>query len=137
MTKDERYGRGDGGRLMAVKIRRSGECGGGGRGLTSWVSSVEERRRRFLLGRRKRRRRQGSLDLMCLLLYVVANRYFLLELYIPLLLIMYFCICNTVLLDPMEPSKDVLEKEQTISDSAILSEIDRTMKRHGVNSRLI
>ncbi|CAL1391798.1 unnamed protein product [Linum trigynum] len=46
----------------------------------------------------------------------------------------------------MEPSKDVLEKERTVSDSAILSEIDRTMKRHtdnmliileGVSSRLI
>ncbi|CAL1358061.1 unnamed protein product [Linum trigynum] len=46
----------------------------------------------------------------------------------------------------MEPSKDVLDKERTVSDSAILSEIDRTMKRHtdnmliileGVSSRLI
>ncbi|CAL1358063.1 unnamed protein product [Linum trigynum] len=49
-------------------------------------------------------------------------------------------------LDSMEPSKDVLDKEQTVSDSAILSEIDRTMKRHtdnmliileGVSSRLV
>ncbi|CAN0924501.1 hypothetical protein LINGRAHAP2_LOCUS34224 [Linum grandiflorum] len=49
-------------------------------------------------------------------------------------------------LDSIEPSKDVLEKDRSISDSAILSEIDKTMKRHtdnmlivleGVSSRLI
>ncbi|KAL5572768.1 hypothetical protein UlMin_022365 [Ulmus minor] len=36
-------------------------------------------------------------------------------------------------LDSVEPAKFILEKEQSVSDSSILAEIDRTMKKHADN----
>lgn len=40
---------------------------------------------------------------------------------------------NYASLDSIEPAKVVLEKDQSVFDSAIVSEIDRTMKKHADN----
>ncbi|KAL5538078.1 hypothetical protein UlMin_043487, partial [Ulmus minor] len=40
---------------------------------------------------------------------------------------------NSGSLDSIEPGKYILEKEQSVSDSSILAEIDRTMKKHADN----